>query len=142
MNNHKPHLLQNSQKSYFVFKIYFIGELLIYNVVSISVVQPSVQSHTHPHPHTHIQIYIFFFVFSIMVYHRVLNIVPCAIQQVLVVYPLYTKLLHLLILNSQFIPPLYPFSLSTTVCSRESFLLMLIISLLIKSLKVITKTLW
>ena len=137
MNNHKSHLLQNSQ-SYFVLKICFIEELLIYNVVSISVVQPSDAATP-----THTHIYIFFFIFPIMVYHRVLNTVPYAIQQDLVVYPLYTKLLHLLILNSQFIPPLYPFSLSTTVCSKESFLLMLIISLYCEqSLKVIIKTLW
>ena len=35
-------------------------------------------------------IYTFFFIFfSIMVYYRTLNIVPCAIQQDLVVYPFY-----------------------------------------------------
>ena len=32
------------------------------------------------------KVYIFF---SIMVYHRVLNIVPCAAQQALIVYPFY-----------------------------------------------------
>ena len=54
MNNHKSHLLQNSQ-SYFVLKICFIEELLIYNVVSISVVQPSdAATPTHTHTHTHI----------------------------------------------------------------------------------------
>ena len=36
-------------------------------------------------------IYAFFFIFfSIMVYHRILNIVPCALQQDLVVYLSYT----------------------------------------------------
>ena len=38
-----------------------------------------------------INIYTFFFIyiFSITVYHRILNIVLCAIQEDLVVYPLY-----------------------------------------------------
>ena len=36
------------------------------------------------------QLYTFFFIFfSIMVYHRILNIVPCAIQEDFVVYPFY-----------------------------------------------------
>ena len=52
-----------------------------------------------------IHIYTFFFIFfSIMVYHRILNIVPCAIQQDLVGYPtnkaLYNSL-HLLTPASQ-----------------------------------------
>ena len=35
-----------------------------------------------------VSVYIYFFIlFSIMVYHRLLNIVPCATQQDLVVYP-------------------------------------------------------
>ena len=38
----------------------------------------------------YIYIYTFFFIFfSIIVYHRILNIVPCAIQQDFVVYPFY-----------------------------------------------------
>ena len=36
-----------------------------------------------------IHTYTFFIFFSIMVYHRILNIVPCAIQQNLVVYRFY-----------------------------------------------------
>ena len=37
-----------------------------------------------------IHIYTLFFIFfSIIVYYRILNIVPCAIQQDLVVYPFY-----------------------------------------------------
>ena len=40
----------------------------------------------------HIYIYIFFFIFfSILVYYRVLNIVPCAIQYHLVVVYMYFK---------------------------------------------------
>ena len=55
-----------------IFKIYFIEGLLIYNVVLISAVQQS---------DSVIHIYTFFFIFfSIMLYPRVLNIVPCAIQ--------------------------------------------------------------
>ena len=41
------------------------------------------QLYTHTHTHTHI----FFIVFSIMVYHRTLSVVPCAMQWDLVVYP-------------------------------------------------------
>ena len=38
----------------------------------------------------YIYIYTFFVTFfSILVYHRILNIVPCAIQKDLVVYPSY-----------------------------------------------------
>ena len=85
-----------------IFKIYFMEVQLIYNVVLISAVQQS-DSVTH--------IYIFLFVFfSIMVYHRILSTVPCAIQQDLVVYPSYTSL-HLLIPNSQSIPPPLPLPL-------------------------------
>ena len=55
---------------------------LIYNVVLITAIQQS---------DSVIHIYTVFFkiFFSIMVYHRILNIVPCAIQQDLVVYPFY-----------------------------------------------------
>ena len=51
---------------------------LTYNAVPISAVQ---QSDSGIHRYT------FFIVFSIIVYHRILNIVPCAIHQDLVVYP-------------------------------------------------------
>ena len=50
--------------------------------------------------------YIYFFMsFSIMVYHKILNIVPCAIQQDLIytIYLIYTSW-HLLIPNSQPFP--------------------------------------
>ena len=50
--------------------IYFIEVKLIYNVVLISAVQQSDSV-------IHISFFIFF---SIMVYHKILNIVPCAIQ--------------------------------------------------------------
>ena len=65
------------------FKIYFIEVQLIYTVVLISAVQQS---------DSVIHMYTFFFIlFSIMVYHRILNIVPCAVQQDLVVYPSYIQ---------------------------------------------------
>ena len=57
----------------FFFK-FFIEVQLIYNVALISAVQQSDSV-------IHIYIYSCFKVFSsIMVYHRILNIVPCAIQ--------------------------------------------------------------
>ena len=55
---------------------------LIYNVLLFSALQQSVsvtRTHTHTHTHTHTQ-------FSIMVYHRILNILCCAIQQNLGAY--------------------------------------------------------
>ena len=50
------------------FKIYFVEVQLIYNIVLISAVQ---QSDSVVHTYTF---------FSIMIYLRILNIVPCAIQ--------------------------------------------------------------
>ena len=53
-------------------KIYFIEVQLIYNVVLISTIQQS---------DSIIHMYAFCFIFfSIMVYHRILTITPCAIQ--------------------------------------------------------------
>ena len=52
--------------------IYFIELLLIYNFILISAVQ---QYDLVIHIHT-----FFFIFFSIMVYQKILNIVPCAIQ--------------------------------------------------------------
>ena len=52
-------------------------------------------------------IYTFFFIFfSILVFHRILNIVPCAITQwtLLFIHPIYTYRVHLLLLSSQSIP--------------------------------------
>ena len=46
---------------------------LIYNVVLVSTVQQRDSV-------IHIHIYILFHIFSIMVYPRILNIVPCSIQ--------------------------------------------------------------
>ena len=58
---------------FLTFKIIFLIEvLLIYNVVLISTEQ---QSDSVIHTHT-----FFFIFFSIMVYHKTLNIVPCAIR--------------------------------------------------------------
>ena len=58
--------------------IFFIEVQLIHNVVLISAVQ---KSDSVIHIHT-----FFFILFSIMVNHRILNIVHCAVQQDLVVY--------------------------------------------------------
>ena len=56
----------------FIYNLFFIEVWLNYNVVVITTVQQS-DSITH--------IYIVFFIFlSIMVYHRIWNIVPCALQ--------------------------------------------------------------
>ena len=57
------------------FKVYFIEVELICCVVLISAVQ---ESDSVIHMHTF---------FSIMVYHRILNRVPCALQEDFVVYP-------------------------------------------------------
>ena len=56
-----------------------------------------------------IHIYTFFFIFfSIMVYHRILNMAPCARGTLLSSHSLYNSL-HLLILNSQStLPPPSP----------------------------------
>ena len=63
----------------FSFYMFLIEVSLIYNVMLISPVQQSVSV---------IHIYTFLFIFfSVTVYHRILNIVPCALQQDLVVYP-------------------------------------------------------
>ena len=45
-----------------------------------------------------------------MLYHRILNIIACAIQDDLVVYSIYNSL-HLLIPDSQCIPPPCPLPL-------------------------------
>ena len=63
----------------------------IYNVVLISSVQKS-----DPVIHTYIYIYILFFnILSIMVYHRMLNIVLCAIQWDLVVWSILYIIAHM-----------------------------------------------
>ena len=49
---------------------------LIHDVVVISAAQQG-DSGTHTHTHTHTFFFIFF---SIIVFHRTLNLVPCAIQ--------------------------------------------------------------
>ena len=64
-----------------LFLIYFIEVQSIYNAVLIYIVQQSDSViHTHTHTHTHIYTCTFFFIFfSITVYHRILNVVPCAL---------------------------------------------------------------
>ena len=72
--------VKHALKIYFIL-FYFIEVQLIHNVVLISAVQQS---------DSVIHMYTFFFIlFSIMVYHRILNRVPCAIQSDLVVYSFY-----------------------------------------------------
>ena len=52
--------------------------------------------------------YIFFYkFFSIIGYYKILNIVPCAIQEILVAYFVYSGV-YLLTLNSQFTPSPLP----------------------------------
>ena len=78
----------------FLIKNIFIEVWLNYNVVLIAAVE---QSDSVAHMYT------FFFIFiSIMVYQRILNIIPCGIQEDLVffMYSIYTSLC-LLIPNFQ-----------------------------------------
>ena len=50
----------------------------------------------------------FFIFFSVMAYYKILNIVPCAMQQnVLFIHSIY-NILHLLTSKSHFFPPLHP----------------------------------
>ena len=66
------------------FLNFLIGVELIYNVVLVSGVQ---QNDSVIHMYT----YLFFFrFFSIIGYYKILNVVPCALQSVLVVYLFYT----------------------------------------------------
>ena len=82
--------------------------------------EQEVVSYIYIYMHIYIYIYIYthilFVFFSIMVYHRILNIVLCAVQWDLLVYPFYIyKNLHLLT------PTSYPIPSSSllleTVCS-------------------------
>ena len=62
---------------------------LIYSVVLISTVE---QRDSVIYIYIYVYTHTFFFIFfSIMVYHRVLNIVPCAIQEDLVAHPFYIQ---------------------------------------------------
>ena len=61
-------------------------------------------------------IYIFKIFFSIMVYHSLLNTVPCDIQLDLVFIHSLCNSLCLLIPNSQSIPPLTPFPSKPQLC--------------------------
>ena len=80
----------------FLKKNYFIEVELVYNVVLISGVQQS---------DSVIHICTFFFIFfSVMVHHRILNIVPCAISRTLLFIHSLCNSLHLLIPNSQSTP--------------------------------------
>ena len=100
--NYKPENYKSSLKRLgSLFKIYFIYvQLIYYNAVLIFTIQQS---------DSFIHIYTFFFIFfSIMVYHRILNMAPCARGTLLSSHSLYNSL-HLLILNSQStLPPPSP----------------------------------
>ena len=81
-----------------LFLLFLIEAQLIYNVVPIPAVQQS---------DSFIHICTFFFLFfSIMVYHRILNIVPYMVGSCCL-FILQNKSLHLLIPNSQSIPLLW-----------------------------------
>ena len=69
---------------------------MIYNVVLISAVQ---QSDLYIYIYTHI----LFIFFSSMVYHRILNIVPCAVQWELVVYSGHTFIFYFNLIRVQLI---------------------------------------
>ena len=61
--------------------------------------------------YTHISLYLYSFSYSILVYHRILNIVPVLYSRTLLfIHPGYIGL-HLLIPNSQSNPPLLPLPL-------------------------------
>ena len=80
--------IKNLGVFYLIFFFNYIIEVqLIYNVVLISAVQQM------------IQVSIYYTFFFTMVYHRILNIVPCTIKQDLVVYSVCNSL-HLLTPNS------------------------------------------
>ena len=92
--------------NYFLFLMFFFIEVeLIYNVVSISAVQQG-DSVIH-------RDILFFIFFSIMVYPRRLDIVPCAIDRTLLFIHSKCNSLHLLTPNSLSIPVHTP-SLATT----------------------------
>ena len=64
--------------------------LLVYNVVLISIVQQG-DSVIHIYIYIYMNLYIHFIFFLILFYQRLLNMVSCAIQQDLVVYPSYIR---------------------------------------------------
>ena len=63
---------------------------------------------------SHIYIYILFHIFCSMIYHRILNIVPCSIQKDLVVYPLYIYQVALLTPTAYCVLSPNPSPLATT----------------------------
>ena len=81
------------KKFFFFFFVYlFVQVELTYNIVLISAVQRS---------DSVIHIYILFIFFSIMVYHKMLNMVPCAVGQDMLFSHSGHNSLHLLVPNSQ-----------------------------------------
>ena len=85
--------------------VFFFFEIwLVYSVVSISAVQ---QSDSVIHRHS------FLMLFYIMVYHRILNIVPCAIQWELFAHILQ-KIVYICKSQLPVLPSPLPFPLVTT----------------------------
>ena len=80
------------KSSFFFFVYLFVQVELTYNIVLISAVQRS---------DSVIHIYILFIFFSIMVYHKMLNMVPCAVGQDMLFIHSGHNSLHLLVPNSQ-----------------------------------------
>ena len=107
--------------SFLIFKnycLYLLIEVYIYNIVLISAVQPSDSvTYLSIYLSVYLPIYILFkILFSIVVYHRILNIAPCAVlyyRTLLFIHSICDSL-YLLTLNSQFIPPPNPSHLATT----------------------------
>ena len=98
--------------------MYFIEVQLIYNITLISAVEQSDSV-------SHMYIYILFHIFCIMIYHRILNIVPCAIQKDLVVYPLCIYQVALLTPTAYCVLSPSPSPLATThlfLCVHDSVL--------------------
>ena len=84
-------------------------------------------AYIYTHTHTYIYMYIYihthtqFHIFSIMFYHRILNIVLCAMQDLVVIHSVYNSL-YLVTPTSQSIPAPVPSSLTaqSVLCVCES----------------------
>ena len=87
-------------------KIHINEVELVYNFGLISAIQPSDSV-------AHIQTFLSMFL-CIVLCHRILNIVPCAIQWDFVVYRSVFNSLHLLIPSSQSVPPCPSLPLAST----------------------------
>ena len=85
LNNNTYHFILNfGSESYF-----FNGRQLIYNIVLVSSVQKVIPFDIYIY--TYVYIFFFFIFFSIIGYYKILNIIPCGIQQLLAVYLFYIQ---------------------------------------------------